>query len=280
MTRRERKEARLARRLDWAQGRDAKAAAGFKKAETLASGIPLGQPILLGHHSEKRHRADLARIDGGMRQGVESQDMAAKHRSVAAGIERQLDVSIFSDDADAVAALEARIAEREAQRERMKAENKAFRRGPGAYAGFLGITSEEEAQRRAEIMARYSWQRQPFAAYELANLGGRITTDRQRLASIKAQAQRSAQAEAAPGGCLVQYFPGARFVPYATPDAEGRHGHHVEDPRHYVTLTFAEKPDRAVLGALRAAGFLWGAGRWSGKTENLPPGIVPAEAQP
>ena len=25
--------------------------------------IPLGQPILVGHHSEKRHRRDLKRID-------------------------------------------------------------------------------------------------------------------------------------------------------------------------------------------------------------------------
>jgi hypothetical protein len=33
--------------------------------------IPFGQPILVGHHSEKRHRRDLARIDSGMSKGFE-----------------------------------------------------------------------------------------------------------------------------------------------------------------------------------------------------------------
>ena len=31
--------------------------------------VPLGQPILVGHHSEKRHRKDLTRIDDAFRQG-------------------------------------------------------------------------------------------------------------------------------------------------------------------------------------------------------------------
>jgi len=31
--------------------------------------IPLGQPILVGHRSEKRHRKDLTRIDDAFRQG-------------------------------------------------------------------------------------------------------------------------------------------------------------------------------------------------------------------
>ena len=33
------------------------------RASAIASHIPMGQPILVGHHSEKRHRRDLARID-------------------------------------------------------------------------------------------------------------------------------------------------------------------------------------------------------------------------
>ncbi len=37
--------------------------AGWAAARELASHIPMGQPILVGHHSEGRHRRDLAKID-------------------------------------------------------------------------------------------------------------------------------------------------------------------------------------------------------------------------
>ena len=33
------------------------------RANAIASMIPMGQPIMIGHHSERRHRRDLARID-------------------------------------------------------------------------------------------------------------------------------------------------------------------------------------------------------------------------
>lgn len=71
MTYRERREARAEKLREWAAKRDAKSAAGFQAARTVADGIPLGQPILVGHHSEKRHRRDIARIDSGMRAGAE-----------------------------------------------------------------------------------------------------------------------------------------------------------------------------------------------------------------
>ena len=58
----ERKE-RLATRADRLQ---AEANGRFSRAHSIADGIPFGQPILVGHHSEKRHRADLARIDNNM----------------------------------------------------------------------------------------------------------------------------------------------------------------------------------------------------------------------
>ncbi|WP_257829889.1 DUF3560 domain-containing protein [Burkholderia glumae] len=36
----------------------------------MAEHIPLGQPILVGHHSEGRHRRDLARMDASIRQAL------------------------------------------------------------------------------------------------------------------------------------------------------------------------------------------------------------------
>src|SRR3990167_6921193 len=139
MTTRERKEARLERRLDWAESRDAKSAAAFGRARTIADGIPLGQPILVGHHSERHARADQARIEGGMARGVESMNMAKLHRSKAAGIQDQLDRSIYSDDEDAVGKIRERIAGLEAKRDRMKLVNALYKRGDAAGLAAIGL---------------------------------------------------------------------------------------------------------------------------------------------
>lgn len=43
----------------------------YKGVKAIADAIPFGQPILIGHHSEKRHRAAVDKIDRGMRKTVE-----------------------------------------------------------------------------------------------------------------------------------------------------------------------------------------------------------------
>ena len=176
MTRRERMERRAERRKDWADSRKAKAEQSFGSAQSIASCIPLGQPILVGHHSEKRHRRDLERIDSAMRRGIESEKMASEHLSKAAGIESALDRSIFSDDENAVEALEKKIVELEAQRDRNTETNKAIRR----------------KLKTGQIVP----------AYVNSNLGGRIRQAKQRILAIKNAEVGKAKAEAA-GGVLV-----------------------------------------------------------------------------
>lgn len=244
MTRRERLEAKLEKRAEWAQGRDAKAAASFGKYRAIADNIPLGQPILVDHYSAPRHRRDIGRMDSAISAAVESTQMAAHHRAKADGLEAQLESSIFSDDPDAPEALAARIAELEAQRAAMKASNAAFRKGDAAWSALLGITLEQAAARRARIMEGYSWCRQPHPTYSLSNLGGNINRLKKRQAQVAAMRERQVKAEAA--GVLV------------------------EGTADYVRVTFPEKPTREILNALRAAGFQWGGGSWTGVRRNLP----------
>ena len=98
MTRRERLEAKLEKREEWAEGRRADATRRFDTADKSVEMIPFGQPILVGHHSEKRHRAALKRHDNNMRAGCESLDMAKHHeqntldnfRSITIGLLRLL----------------------------------------------------------------------------------------------------------------------------------------------------------------------------------------------
>lgn len=69
-----------------------RAAQRFRAAAALVEGIPMGQPILIGHHSEKRHRAALERHDRHMCQGIEEQrkkeHWAARVKAVEAHRER------------------------------------------------------------------------------------------------------------------------------------------------------------------------------------------------
>jgi hypothetical protein len=235
-------ERRLERRLEWAESRDRKSDVAFDRARRIADNIPLGQPILVGHHSERHARADQKRIENGMRAGCESMEMAKTHRSKASGIERQLEHSVFTDDADAIEQLEARIAVNEAERDRRKKVNTLYRKGDAEGLAALGLNLESLT---AEIQKLHSWDRQPYPAYSLTNLGARIRSDRERIAEVKRRRALAEKAEAA-GGVMVEEF------------------------GEYVRVTFAEKPERSTIEALKAAGFYWGAGSWTGKKEALP----------
>lgn len=85
---RERAEIR-ADRLEERASNHAKAARdAFDRSDQAVAGIPMGQPILIGHHSEKRHRNALKRSDNAMRKGVEEQEYA-QHLSDRAEGNRQ-----------------------------------------------------------------------------------------------------------------------------------------------------------------------------------------------
>ena len=51
-------------------GWEAESSAAFDEADGIGKTIPMGQPILVGHHSERGHRADLRRIDRNMAKAV------------------------------------------------------------------------------------------------------------------------------------------------------------------------------------------------------------------
>jgi hypothetical protein len=67
---------------------EAKSEAAHKRFETISSGIPLGQPILVGHHSEAHHRRDIARIQSAVRQSVEHGREASRLSAAATSSER------------------------------------------------------------------------------------------------------------------------------------------------------------------------------------------------
>lgn len=191
MTRRERMTARAARREEWAAKADARAQSAFGAAKSLADQIPFGQPILVGHHSQRRAERDADRIHNGMRRGVDAQNLAQHHRARAVGIERQLDSSIYSDDVDVVEQLAARIAEREAECVHRVAVNKAWAKLTGDVGARIaalvesGTIDADEALKIARLFQLCEWEKKPWPSYALANARASIRRDRERLAALK-----------------------------------------------------------------------------------------------
>jgi len=85
--RNERAGDRAERLAGYADGARARSRAGFDRAQQIADMIPMGQPVLVGHHSERRHRRDLDRMDAGMAAGVQESRKAEyyERRAESAG---------------------------------------------------------------------------------------------------------------------------------------------------------------------------------------------------
>ena len=67
----ERAEAKAERLEDLSERRTQDADRAQKAVHAIADGIPFGQPILVGHHSERHARKDAEKIENGMRKAVE-----------------------------------------------------------------------------------------------------------------------------------------------------------------------------------------------------------------
>lgn len=81
----ERAEAKAERLEDLSERKQQQADAAHKAVHAIADGIPLGQPILVGHHSERHARKDAERIENGMRKAVECWKAAGYWQERAAG---------------------------------------------------------------------------------------------------------------------------------------------------------------------------------------------------
>ena len=244
MTTREKLERKLERRNEWAEKAQARSEAEFAAAHSITEHIPLGQPILVGHHSEAGHRRDISRMESHMDKGCAEYRKAEYHESKARGLEAQLNRTIFSDDEDAVERLEAKIAEKEALQSKYRNGNKIIRGKLTADEKVAELVKlgfgENNARERVE-------RNLPIPSYAMTNNNGEIRRLKQRVAEIKARNERKAKAEESTNGVTLEtYITGM------------------------CRVTFAEKPDRSILRALGAAGFWWRSGSWHGQYEKIP----------
>ena len=201
-------------------------------ARQMAEVIPFGQPILVGHHSEKRDRRFRARIAAKFDKSAAlfraAEQLEARAKRVGRG-------GISSDDPDAVAKLEAKLARLEAAQQIMKSANRLVRKNDRAGLTALGYTDAQIAQLfTPDFMGRVG-----FPDYALNNNNARIRdiTDRiRRLQSL--QATPAMEPIVGTGWTITE---------------------DVKDNR--VLIALDERTDKAQYARLRSRGFVWSPSR-------------------
>jgi len=174
----ERKENKIDRFKARARKSTAEANQEFNKAREMGSVIPFGQPILVGHHSEGKHRALLKRIDGAHRKAHEADERAEYYQHKAESAETNHAIS--GDDTEAVNRLKSKLAEYEKTKDFYKAVNKAWKQDKEALYK-LGL-SDTDIDKLKNGM--YSHQTKPFATWQLSNLNAEIRRIKQRIEEL------------------------------------------------------------------------------------------------
>lgn len=152
----------------------------YNESTKMASFIPMGQPILIGHHSEKADRRYRQKISDKMGKSIEADKKAEYYANKADSIKSN--DAIFSDDPEAIEKLEQKIEEAEKKQEFMKAANKCLRKND--REGFLKLehASPEQWEKLMKNKARWGVG---FAQYSLSNNSANIRRMKERLSQLE-----------------------------------------------------------------------------------------------
>lgn len=212
--------------------------ARIARANSDAAAIPLGQPILVGHHSEKRDRNFRNRIHNNYSKGHELKQKASRLRQRAAGVGT---AGISSDDPDAVVKLSEKLEELEKKQQLYKAINKALRKadrtGSDEELRELGLSDKTIAELKTPDFAGY----RGIPSYVLSNNSSNMRRIRQRIEALRASADDRTSEEVHGGIRIVD---------------------NVEENR--VQVFFPGVPSPEVRSKLKQNGFRWSptAGAW------------------
>lgn len=210
-----------------AAARAAESAGRYGNARRIWDGIPMGQPILVGHYSEKRHRRDLERADTNMRKSIEADKEAAELKRRAAHVGEH---GISSDDPTAIAQLKEKLAKLEANQALYVATNKAVRsKDPRAALAAMGRKPETIDK----LLSKDFAGRIGIPDYLLKNNGAEIRRTKQRIEGLEQH----------------------RATPAPAPQEIG--GVRVYEEENRVRLDFGKKPPPEVIAHLKGHGFHW-----------------------
>lgn len=224
----EKRQRKADRYRELSEKAEREARSASQQAAKMASVIPFGQPILVGHHSEKRDRNYRNRIQKKFEKSFELQDKAEYYAARARAVESN--TAIFSDDPDKCEKLAEKIKRLEAQQDLMRAFNKAMRANDHEKMLDLGFT---EAQ-ISKLLQPDFLKRTGFPDYSLTNNASNIRRLKKRLAAEEAHSNDVTSEHMVNGVRIVD---------------------NVEENR--VQLFFPHKPAQTIIDKCVHAGFHW-----------------------
>lgn len=225
------KAARIERYQDRAEKAEERATEANKRSRQISDMIPFGQPILIGHHSEKRHRADIKRLHRLADKAVAESDKTNYWANRAESAEKNH--SISSDDPEATHKLDLRIAELEKAQNMMKTANKLIKRKVGPDLEGLRALGYKESTIETMIAPDFCG-RIGFASYQLTNNNSNIRRLKQRREGLVRNLGR---------------------VPASNTYGEIRVDECPDDNR--VRMFFPGKPSDEIRTELKREGFKW-----------------------
>ncbi len=226
----ERRESRIERFENRAAAAQTESNAAYEAAHSIMEHIPPGQPILVGHHSERHHRRDLDRIDNNMRKSVEADQKASYYAARAEAAANN--TAISSDDPEAVEKLQAKLEGLQAGQTIMKTINAYYRKHKT-----LDDCPELNPEIRQKI--EHSWSMGwyvgiPFPPYALSNNNAEINRIKKRLEALRKVDEMEHTEIEFDGGVIV-----------------------TNEDINRVQIIFDSKPDEAVRRELKSLGFRW-----------------------
>lgn len=209
----------------------------FQAAHQAVEAIPMGQPILVGHHSEGRHRAALKRQDSNMRKAIEADSKAEHYERKAAGVGTG---GISGDDPEAIQKLRAELKSLQDSQEVMKKAN-AIIRAKGKTpeqktAELVGLgfpAANAESIQKPDSLGRIG-----FPRYSLTNNSSNMRRVEKRIEELEALAARPPQE-----------IQGVGYI-YREDREENR-----------LMFAFDEKPDEETRKMMRSEAFKWSPSR-------------------
>jgi hypothetical protein len=236
---------RKASRIERLRQRAAKARSASESAERAARArsemIPLGQPILVGHHSEKRHRRDISKIQHGYQVAAAEAARAKRLEQRAATAEKSKAIS--SDDPEAAEKIQAKIRDLERQigmAGRINAALRKHRKNPADARPELEAMGLRPATIEHALKPDYRG-RVGVPKFTTTNAQSEIRRLRYRLDRLEEAGKKQASAK-----------------PISMGDVR------IEQEDNRVRIFYPGKPDEEIRRKLKSHGFKWSptTGAW------------------
>jgi len=219
----------------------------YKKSHDAVKGIEPGQPILVGHHSEGKHRAAVKKMNSAMDKSVASRDKSAYYQEKAEKAKNNK--SISGDDPEAVTRYKSKLKKLKAVQAYMKAGNAYWRKNK-TMKGFAGFLDKEAELIDKKMKTAYPWIQKsgPYENWRLRNNNAEIRRIKEKLESLDKLDSTAAETITFKGGEM-----------------------RVNEEINRVQFIFDSVPSEEVRAMLKHNGFKWAPseGAWQRlRTEN------------